>query len=139
MKYHTTYKVNAHPEGLEAAEVPDEHGACTALVFASLVYPSDGSFSALVGSMDGRTGEKLPAAEVWKTWTLMAKSLADDPTLSPNKRMLCQQVFDIVREAIMEVKRVASSCPACHAPILSAELPERCANCGVKFFTKEDT
>ena len=100
MKYHVTYAVTPHPEGLEKEEVPADHGACTALIVGSVVYREDGSVGFLFTSLDGRTAQPLSDAEMWKSWTLWAKRLSESPDLTEGKRGLCKLVFDAVCAAI---------------------------------------
>jgi len=64
-------------------------------------------YSVVFISRDGRTGEPLPAAEVWKAWTILACQLADDEELSPGKRALCRQVHEAVRGAVLETRRAS--------------------------------
>lgn len=104
MKYHVTYTVDSHPEGLERAELPENRGACTAILLGSLLYPDDGSYGAAFVSLDGRTGESLGSAEVWKAWSMLTKHLADDPNLSGAKRELCSIVFETICAAIMKTR-----------------------------------
>lgn len=100
MKYHVTYSVTPHLEGIEKDEVPADHGACTALIVGSLLYPEDGSCGIAFHSLDGRTTQPLSDAEMWKAWTLWAKRLSESPDLTEGKKELCKLVFDAVCAAI---------------------------------------
>ena len=102
MKYHITYSVTPHLEGLEQEEIPADHGACTALIVGSLLCPEDGSLGIAFRSLDGRTGQPLSDAEMWKAWTLWAKRLSESPDLGEGKKGLCKLVFDAVCAAINE-------------------------------------
>lgn len=104
MKYHVTYDVTPHREGLDREAIPEGRGACTAVLLASLLYPEDGSYSAAFVSMDGRTGEPLHDNEVWKAWAMLAAGLAESKTLAPNKRDLAKAVHDAVVAAIRGAK-----------------------------------
>ncbi len=104
MKYHLTYRLEAHPEGLtkeEVKKIEGPVGACTAAILLSLLYPEDGSYSMLPVMVDGRTGDRLSDAELWKAWMMLSKTLADSDTLSENKKALCQAVFDSIRTALL--------------------------------------
>ena len=111
MKYHTTFEVKAHeegvpPEDLTRLALPPTtatlHGACTALVIGSLLYPEDGSYSSLFLSLDGRTGKELEDAELWKAWLMLARQLSESKTLHESKRELCERVFEAVASAMRE-------------------------------------
>lgn len=104
MKYHLTYDAKAHPEGIEKEQVPDGQGGCTAVVIGSLLYPEDGSYSTVFASLDGRTGEPLSDDELWKAWTMLTHQLGMSPTLTPNKKALCNEVFGIVKQAILSAR-----------------------------------
>lgn len=96
MRYHVTYWVAPHPEGLDASEVPKGQGACSAVLIGSLLYPDDGSYSAAFVSVDGRTGAPLDDAEIWKAWVMLAKPLGESTTLASHKRELSRLVFEAV-------------------------------------------
>jgi len=100
-KYFVTYNLTSHPDGIAREQVPEGDGAATAVAILSMIYPPDGSFSLLVASLDGRTGETVSDKELWKVWTLMAKELSNSATLSPNKKELCALTFDIMRQGIL--------------------------------------
>ena len=102
MKYHTTYHVDAHTEGLTADEVPKDSGACTAVIIGSLLYPPDGSYSAAFFTRDGRTDSELSDDELWKAWMMLAHRLAESGTLSEPKKALCRDVFEIIADAIRD-------------------------------------
>lgn len=101
-KYRLTYSATAHPGGIEKKDVPENAGACDAMIFVSMIYPPDGSFSMMHFSKDGRTDEELPVAEIWKAWALMAKSLSENLNLSPGKRAFCASVFQMVADAMKQ-------------------------------------
>lgn len=102
MKYHITYSVTPHLEGVEKADVPADHGACTALIVGSVLCQEDGSYDFMFHSLDGRTAQPLSDAEMWKAWTLWAKRLSESPDLGEGKKGLCKLVFDAVCAAINE-------------------------------------
>lgn len=102
MRYHITYSVTPHLEGVEKADVPTDHGACTAIIVGSVVFREDGSVGFLFTSLDGRTAQPLPDAEMWKAWTLWAKRLSESPDLGEGKKGLCKLVFDAVCAAMQD-------------------------------------
>ncbi len=104
MKYHITYHVDAHAEGLAANDVPKDRGACTAVVIGSLLYPPDGSYSAAFFTRDGRTDSELDDAELWKAWMMLSRRLADSDTLSEPKKALCRDVFETIASAMRSAK-----------------------------------
>lgn len=93
-KYHVTYDVTPHPEGIAHAEIPKGHGACDALLVASIIYPADGSLSIHYAGRDGRTGEELAPKEMWKAWLLLAGYLAKMPGLDSGRAAMCSTVFE---------------------------------------------
>lgn len=100
MRYHVTYDITHHPAGLESDEILDtDRGGATAVFLGSLLYPPDGSYSAAFVSLDGRTGEPLDDAEVWKAWVMLAEHLSRSESLSDAKRELAEIVFENVRRA----------------------------------------
>lgn len=93
MKYHLTYRIEQRPDGLDASQVPEGHGACTALFVAALVMPSAHTISVQFYGVDGRDNTQLPAVTQFKLWALLAASLAQDPNLEPTYRALCMAVL----------------------------------------------
>lgn len=109
MRYHVTYSAKPHPDGLDKSEaLASGDGACTALLVGSLLYPDDGSYSAMFLTLDGRTGEPLHDNELWKAWTMLAVRLSRSKTLGEGKRALCEHVFGLVRDTILETREVPS-------------------------------
>lgn len=100
-KYHTLWKCEVYPEGIEADEVPEGWGGGDAVIFMSLLYPSDGSFSMMFFPIDGReetpdgnpVNDSLDVDEVFKSWWMMASALSGRTDLSPGKRRFCEAVF----------------------------------------------
>jgi hypothetical protein len=99
-RYPLTYEVRAEDPPLTPAEIEPGRGACDAAILLSLVYPDDGSFSLLIVSMDGRTGDHVSDAELFKCWTLVAKRLAESTTLHASKRELARELWQIVVDAM---------------------------------------
>lgn len=106
MRYHITYRVDAHPEGLtrEEVEAKGDIGACTAVLIASLIYPPDGSFGCMFVSEDGRTEEDLAAGEIWKIWSLLAAHLAEREDLADAKRDFCRDVWETISTAVRRAR-----------------------------------
>lgn len=102
MKYHITYSVAPHPEGIEKKAVPADHGACTALIVGSVLYPPDGTCHVAFVSLDGRTGQPISDDEEWKAWTILAKQLSERASLNESKKELCKLVFDAVCAAMRD-------------------------------------
>jgi hypothetical protein len=99
--YHVIYNVEPRPEGIKKSDIPKTHGAADAVLICSMLYPEDGSFSLVLYGGDGRTGKDLHPNEIFKVWTLMAKNLSEDEDLSPARRELCLQAWEIWRDAVM--------------------------------------
>jgi hypothetical protein len=105
-RYYVKYKAEkldpplTKEEFLATADYEDDWGAADAVFIVSMLYPSDGSYSQLTLSMDGRTGEPLEPDEQWKVWTVLAAVLAQREDLSAGRRALCKLVHDHVCAAI---------------------------------------
>src|ERR1700761_5540680 len=99
--YPLTYEITPRPERVPASWVREQGlAACDAVVVLSMIYPEDGSFSLAVPSLDGRTGEPVTDADLWKVWTMLAKNLSESPTLSAPKREFCELTFKAVFAAM---------------------------------------
>lgn len=101
-KYKLLYKPEGYSVEEAKAKAKEGFGSCDAMLFASLLYPEDGSFSCLFVSADGRKGiqEDLDDNEWFKVWSMLAHRLAKSETISPNKKELCHQVFEIIAASI---------------------------------------
>lgn len=105
-KYRLSYKLEPLPDGGITAEeakarAKDGHGACDAMLVASIIYPEDGSLSIMFAGKDGRTGEDLADVEWFKVWMLLTERLARSETLGEGKRFLCAEIFQMVAQAVM--------------------------------------
>ena len=95
-RWHATYATHLHPEGLTREQVPEGHGACDALVIASLIYPSDGSFSSMFVARDGRTKDgELSAHEQFKAWSLWAGKLATSLDPGTVRQQMAQLTYEM--------------------------------------------
>lgn len=107
MKYHVTYQIDFHPEGLEREQVPEDRGAGDSVFFASVIYEEDGSESFAFMSVDGRAADRAPleSRELFKIWVLLARNLSHADTLSESGKDLCRAVFEHVRDGVLEVRK----------------------------------
>ena len=80
-----------------------DRGGCDAVIIHSLIFPKDGSRSEMIMTM-GPDGEDLSAEEMFKSWVGLAHTLSQAPDLSPEKRSLADQVFQMVRIAILAAR-----------------------------------
>lgn len=103
-RYPLTYELRSEDPPLTRAEIEPERGACDAAILLSLIYPEDGSFSMALVSMDGRTGDELPDAELFKCWSMLAKHLAESRTLSHEKRELARALWEVVARAVRDAR-----------------------------------
>jgi hypothetical protein len=112
-KYRVTYSIISHKDGVTADKLGQAHleklkkedvGATDAVIMISMAYPADGSFSMLPASLDGRTGKEVDDNELFKVWTMLAKSLADSPTLGPGKKAFAAQVFEEIRSVMLVIR-----------------------------------
>lgn len=94
-RYPLTYELRGEDPPLTRAEIEPGRGACDAVILLSLLYPEDGSFSLLIASKDGRTGDEVSDAEIFKCWGMLAERLAESRTLSPNKRELARTLWEV--------------------------------------------
>lgn len=104
--YKLTYKIKKHPKGIAKESVPDGFGACDAVLFCSMLYPPDGSFSVYFMGIDGRKDdekrfENLEDNEWFKVWMLLASRLANSKTLTADKKNLASEVFEGMRSKLL--------------------------------------
>ena len=98
-KYTTQYSIEN--KSLSAEEISEGTGACNDIIIHSIILPDDGSYSHLLVSKSGDTGDDLTGDELFKAWVMMAKTIADNPTTSPSKASLAEALFETVREAML--------------------------------------
>ncbi len=94
--YRITYSIWAHPDGVPKAEVPDDRGACDALVMVSILLPGDGSYQQAITTMNGFTGKDLDPDDLWKVWAVMSQQLAESDGVTESRKMLCRLVHEAV-------------------------------------------
>lgn len=96
-KYKVRYDIEMKVGEFTKDELMAENKSGTdALLYFSLLYPEDGSFSLLFNSIDGRTGKELDSNELFKVWSMLGHSLSNSKTLSEGKRELCKSVHEII-------------------------------------------
>lgn len=102
-RYPITYDIRQEDPPLTADEVRAQGRSATqAIVFVSLLYQPDGSFSMLVESRDGRTKDRVSANELFKVWLLLATRLKNAPDLSVGKRQLADLCEGLVWDALKQ-------------------------------------
>ncbi len=103
--YKLIYRLEKKLEGIVKEEVPEGWGGCDAVLFCSMIYPPDGSFSVYFiggdGRKEGEVQENLEDIEWFKVWTLLASRLANSRTLSPDKKNFCQETFESMRVKLL--------------------------------------
>lgn len=105
-KYHLIYSVEAHPEGIEEDLIDRKtHGGCDAMVFISVIHGVDGSRSSAILSLDGRNGAPMTATDLWKEWASLTWHLSQLDDLGEGRREFCQQVYEVIRDAVLAGKR----------------------------------
>jgi hypothetical protein len=111
-KYKLLYKIEKPEGGIEKKDVPEGYGATDAMLLVSILYPEDGSLSTAFVPVDGRQAGALEDessilsdTELFKTWSMLTKRLADSSTLTEGKRLFCEQVFETFREIMLKVQR----------------------------------
>ena len=102
LKYHLTYQLKAHPEGIEREEIPEGHGGCDAMVMVSIIRADDGALCLKVLSLDGTHAGQISGNELWQAWMVMAAKLAQAPEaeLNPFSRLLCTSVLETARKFV---------------------------------------
>lgn len=99
IKYGLDFKVGRFTKE-EISE--EQRGGTDALIFVSLLFPENGSYSQNHFSIDGRNeGKDLPDEDLFKFWALLCHSLAKSETLSEDKRLFCEEVFEKHRQSVL--------------------------------------
>lgn len=104
--YHLSYSLRAHPEGISKEQVQAEGvggtvvGGCDALFVTSILFPPDGSYSALFGGLDGRTGKELDDHEWFKVWMFLAKRLSESKTLDEGRKDIAGITYEMLSQAL---------------------------------------
>jgi len=115
-KYKLTWTMKKHPKGLSKNRLEDYRhpevpvGGCDAVLFCSMIYPEDGSFSVYFIGVDGRKNGKqmedsLEDNEWFKVWSMLANRLAKSETLEPRKKALCDSAFEDIRFKIFGLSK----------------------------------
>lgn len=83
-----------------------DFGLCDALLYVSILFPEDGSYSQQIFSVDGRNeGKPLDVEDMFRVWSLMAATLIE--TLDENKQQvhlqICKNTFEMIKEFIVGV------------------------------------
>ena len=99
--YHVTYLIRPYPDGLPKSRIVEGEGACDDVIIHSIIRPDEGGLSHMVLSCNGRKGEPLAAADQWQIWALWAANLMEQEDLDDGRRMLCQMVHEMVRDAVL--------------------------------------
>lgn len=81
----------------------DEDGLCDALVFMSILYPEDGSYSFEAHSADGRSGKQLDAIDLFRAWSILGMSLSENPDLKGWQKQVTEVHASLMRDAIKEI------------------------------------
>ena len=101
-RYNLLWKCVPKPDGVTVDEVPEGWGACTAMVFLSIIREPDGGLSTNFFPIDGEVAsdegepvsDSLDYDEVFKAWLMMAEALGRRPELSNAKRGFCKAIVD---------------------------------------------
>lgn len=103
--YECVYEIKPRA-GMTADEVKTAGlGACDAVVIHSILFTADGGRSEVIVSVDGKTGDPLPAIELWKSWVMMALHLSEATDLDDGKKSLCKDVFESIMSFVMGESR----------------------------------
>lgn len=111
-KYKLKYKLDmevgefTRKEMYDAFQEDNEVGATDALMFASMLYPEDGSLSVQFMGFDGRSGnlKQLEDIELFKVWQMLCHQLSNSKTLDEGQRHFTQGVFETIKEIVADSK-----------------------------------
>lgn len=104
-KYHLTYDIERHKDGIAKDKIPEGHGACDHVILCSIIDSSDGGVSRAFVSMNGKTGEALEPIELFQAWVMLAMQLSQTLTHKHvQKALLCKHVFETVRSWVLEAR-----------------------------------
>lgn len=118
VSFHLTFTAEVHPEGLAREQIPDDRGGCDAMLFASILYPEDGSLSIQFLGVDGRRSDReLQDREWFKVFAHLAKVLSESKELPLGQHELCVRVHDAVHDAIV-ASRSDGPCVLIPAPTI---------------------
>ncbi len=105
-KYHITYSIDHHPEGLTKDEVVKKAdggdlGACDSIILISMMGTPNKKegLSTIIVSRTKDDGELTPD-QMFTVWSVWTAALAEDKNLSPGRRALCQGVVETIRAAL---------------------------------------
>lgn len=94
-RYRLLWTLERRPAGVTRDEAPEGHGLCDAVLFCSIIFPEDGSYSLHFFPVDGRSEqEALSDKEMFKVWALLSKRLSESKTLDEGRRFFAQMVFE---------------------------------------------
>jgi hypothetical protein len=101
-KYHLTYTIARHPEGITKEEIPEGYGACDCIIIHSIIgAPENGKqLSMATVSQDGQKEQPLSPEQLFAMWVIFAKELVE--TMPPgNRQQLAEHVFEVVKATKM--------------------------------------
>jgi hypothetical protein len=101
-KYRIKYEFTPEYGEFSGEEVKRANrGGCDAIIFHSILYPEDGTFSCKTFSIDGRKGgDDLSAIELFKVWMLLGSQLAESEELDQARRYMARMPLEAMREAM---------------------------------------
>ena len=85
--------------------IAEGKGGCDAYIFASIIYPSDGSYSLNWTSVDP-SGENLSAMEEFKAWLMMGQRISEKLAKEGQeaRSIIAGMPFEMIKEAICSTK-----------------------------------
>lgn len=107
-KYHITYHLEAHPEGIEKSAVPENHGASDAVIIASVIHGEQSTSYGFV-SLDGRTAAPLDDRQLFMIWAMLAAHLTQSATLSPGPKALCAELHERIKASVLAARGIEPS------------------------------
>lgn len=107
-RYGVRYKMDLG--AYTAAELREgQFGGCDQILVCSYVEGSDGSGSYMWISSGGKERRvEMDADRQFKCWMMLAKELADDERLGPGRRKFCGEIFELVRQIVLETRETST-------------------------------
>jgi hypothetical protein len=76
-------------------------GGCDAMMVVSIIRGPDGAVSHAFPSRDGDTGEELAPIELFKAWSALAHTLAEQADLPAWQKAIARDAFERVRQTAL--------------------------------------
>jgi hypothetical protein len=84
-----------------------DFGGADALLFASILFPEDGSLSVQFMGYDGRRAEggPLDGADLFRVWAMLTLEVSQAADLPEPQREFARDVHESIRQAVLRARR----------------------------------